>query len=190
MDPISLVMAGLGLAGGIAGSVMSSEKAVDAEKKMREQEAFNRSLYSQQYYQDILNRSDTQNMLRKLRDGLKKNSKQIENAAVVSGATPEAVAAAKSDNAQAYADAIANIAASDSQRKDAALANYQNMQNSTYSNWVNTYNQYASNWTNFASQAFGAGAQALQGMDWDAGGATKPSGGSGLLESQYNKPYF
>lgn len=182
--------AATGLGMGIAGMINSHNAQRESANQYRRQQLDNENIYKKQYYEDILNRKDTQHMLRGLRERLKEYNEQQNNVATVTGATSEASAVAKEANAKAYADAIANIAASDSQRKDAALANYQGQMNTQYNNWANLYNQYASNWTNFASQAFGAGAQAVQGIDWDAGGATKPSGGSGLLESQYNKPYY
>lgn len=188
----AIILGALSLAGGIAGSVISSKNAKKANDKLKEQEDFNRSLFAQQYYQDIINRSDTQNMLRRLRNDMNANVEKMENTAVVTGATPEAVAAAKANNARAYADAVANIAATGAQRKDAALANFQNQQNQTYTNWVGTFNNNAQNWSNFASQSFQSGANAIGNMYSEKsnsqGGSYKPQ--VTFPQSQYNKPYF
>lgn len=155
----TLIGAGVGLAGALAGSIMSSKQAQKAEQQMRAQERFNKAMFNRQYYQDTLQRSDTQNMLRRMRNDMKEDVERMQNAAVVSGATPEAVAAAKAGNTKAYADTIAGISANDAQRKDAALANYQdNISTNSFNNFINSYNQQSQNWSNFASQAFQSGA--------------------------------
>lgn len=188
----AIILGALSLAGGIAGSVISSKNAKKANDKLKEQEDFNRSLFAQQYYQDIINRSDTQNMLRRLRNDMNTNVEKMENTAVVTGATPEAVAAAKANNARAYADAVANIAATGAQRKDAALANFQNQQNQTYTNWVGTFNNNAQNWSKFASQAFQMGANTIGNANFKSNGSTATAAAQPVTfpQSQYNKPYF
>ena len=183
----SLILGGLSLAGGITGSLLSSRNARSATDKMRQQEEFNRNLFAQQYYQDILNRADTQNLLRQLRNDMKTHAENTKNTAAVTGATPEAVAAAKANNARAYADAVANIAATGAQRKDAALANFQNQQNQAYNNWVQAFNNNAQHWSNFASQAFQMGANTIGNANFSSTAAAQPVT---FTQSQYNKPYF
>lgn len=157
MSPILPII--ISLAGGIAGSIKSSQAAKEAKEQQRQRDIFNRSLFDKSYYQDALSRTDTQNMLRNYRETMKEAMKKQQNAAVVTGETPEAVAATKRNNAKAYADAVAGITAQNSARKDAALANYQNMGNQSYADWLKLYQGDAQNWSNFASQAFQMGAQ-------------------------------
>ncbi|MEE0961711.1 MAG: hypothetical protein U0L54_04110 [Bacteroidales bacterium] len=88
-------------------------------------------------------------------------SRLQNNTAIITGQTPEAVAATKEANAKAYADAIASIDATNSQRKDAALAQYQALRNNSYANWVQQNLASAQNWTNFASQAFNTGVNSI-----------------------------
>lgn len=185
----SLILGGLSLAGGIAGSLQSSRNAKSAADKMRQQEEFNRNLFAQQYYQDILNRADTQNLLRQLRNDMKTHAENTKNTAAVTGATPEAVAAAKANNARAYADAVANIAATGAQRKDAALANFQNQQNQAYNNWVQAFNNNAQHWSNFATQAFQMGANTIGNANF-GGKGTAAAQPVTFPQSQYNKPHF
>lgn len=165
MDPISLISGGLGLlsgiAGGIIGSVNAAKQAKLANDQLHKQEIFNNSLFQRQYYQDALSRHDTQNLLRRLRNNMRDISRLQNNTAIITGQTPEAVAATKEANAKAYADAIASIDATNSQRKDAALAQYQTLRNNSYANWVQQNLANAQNWTNFASQAFNTGVNSI-----------------------------
>lgn len=146
---------------GALATYMARKEAERARKKMAMQEAEQRNLFNKQYYQDILNRPDTQNMLRRLRNDMELGINRVNNAAAVTGQTSEAKAAAKADFAKSYADAVANIAASAADNKDAALTQYQNSRNQSYNNWVNLYNGNAQNWSKFASQAFQMGADSL-----------------------------
>ncbi|MBP3350706.1 MAG: hypothetical protein J6L03_08815 [Bacteroidaceae bacterium] len=165
MDPISLILGGIsaagGLASGIAGLAQSNKQAQEAARMQRERDEFNRNIFNRQYYQDAISRNDTQHFLRQLRNNMRDTVKQQANTAVITGQTPEAVAATKEANARAYADAIAGIDATNSQRKDAALAGYQAGKNQSFADWMESYTQQAQNWTNFANQAFAIGAQGI-----------------------------
>lgn len=165
MDPISLILGGIsaagGLASGIAGLAQSNKQAQEAARMQRERDEFNRNIFNRQYYQDAISRNDTQHFLRQLRNNMRDTVKQQANTAVITGQTPEAVAATKEANARAYADAIAGIDATNSQRKDAALAGYQAGKNQSFADWMRSYTQQAQNWTNFANQAFAIGAQGI-----------------------------
>lgn len=157
----SIISSVAGAAGGIAGIIKSNQASQQAREEQRKRDAFNKSMFNRQYYQDALSRSDTQNMLRNYRETMREAIKNQQNTAVVTGETPEAVAATKRNIAKAYADAVAGITAQNSARKDAALANYQKMGNQSYADWLKLYQGDAQNWSNFASQAFQMGAQQL-----------------------------
>lgn len=165
MDPISLVSGGLGilsgLAGGIFGAVNASRQAAQANRMQQQRDNFNNALFQRQYYQDALSRSDTQHLLRRLRNDMKKATEAQRNAAVISGATPEALAANKASNARAYADAIASIDATNAQRQDAALAQHQAAQNNSYADWIKNHSAQAANWANFTSQALATGSSSI-----------------------------
>jgi hypothetical protein len=165
MDLFSTIAGGIsavgGLASGIAGLFQSNKQAQEAARMQRERDEFNRDIFNRQYYQDVLSRNDTQRFLRQLRNNMRDTVELQNNTAVITGQTPEAVAATKEANAKAYADAIASIDANNSQRKDAALTGYQASKNQSFTDWMKSYNQQAQNWTNFANQAFAIGAQGL-----------------------------
>lgn len=160
----SIISAAAGLGSGIFGAIESSRNAKLAQDQMRERDDFNRAMFNRQYYQDALSRNDTQNFLRTLRNDMQQAVEQQNNAAVITGQTPEAIAATKEANAKAYADAIAGIDATNSARKDQALATHQAAQNQSFADWAKSYNQQSQNWSNFASQAFGIGMQGATGI--------------------------
>ena len=99
----SIISSVAGAAGGIAGIIKSNQAAQQAREEQRKRDAFNESMFNRQYYQDALSRSDTQNMLRNYRETMRDAIKNQQNTAVVTGETPEAVAATKRNNAKAYA---------------------------------------------------------------------------------------
>lgn len=157
----TLITGALGLAGGIAGAFGANAQARKAAEQQQRRDQFNNALFQRQYYQDAINRADTQNFLRTLRNNMRETVEQQNNTAVITGQTPEAVAATKEANARAYADAIANIDATNATRRDQALTQHQAAQNQSFNDWIKLYNQQAANWQNFASQAFGIGAKAI-----------------------------
>lgn len=165
MEPFSLITGGLGLlsgiGGGIAGIIQANQAQKEAAEKQKQRDADNLAMFTRQYYQDALSRADTQNMLRRLRNDMREAVEQQNQTAVVTGQTPEAVAATKQANAKAYADAVADIDATNARRKDAALAQYQSLQNQSFADWINNYNNQAQHWSNFASQAFNTGAASI-----------------------------
>ena len=191
----SIISAVAGLGSGIFGAIESSRNAKLAQDQMRERDDFNRAMFNRQYYQDALSRNDTQNFLRTLRNDMRQAVEQQNNAAVITGQTPEAIAATKEANAKAYADAIAGIDATNSARKDQALATHQAAQNQAFADWAKNYNQQSQNWSNFASQAFGIGMQGVAGV---ADGLYKPATAAtptptatnDIIETQTTKPYF
>lgn len=182
MPLFSLISGGLGLASGIAGGIFgainSTKQQRLAYKQQQERDAANQAMFERQYYQDALSRSDTQNMLRRLRNNMKDVTDVQNNVAVITGQTPEAQAATKFANAQTYADAVADIDATNASRKDNALASQQAIRNQSYTDWVNTHSQYANNWSNFASQAFSTGVNSLD---------TLASGIEGINAKKNNK---
>ncbi len=190
MDPISLISGGLGVLGGLTSGIFGMINARKAEKQAEEQrrqrDNYNDAMFRRQYYQDALSRSDTQYMLRRLRNDMRNNVKAQNNTAAITGLTPEAVAATKAANADAYANAVAGIAANNEQRKDAALAQQQALRNHSYADWAQNNKAYAQNWANFASQAFRAGAGAINTLAGAIAPATKPTPDNTFTPTQHS----
>ena len=102
----------IGSLGGIlAGGLGSASANRKAQKQLDKQLQENENMFKKDYYQDILNRSDVQNLLSTYRKNLSDAVRAQRNSAVVTGATPEAEAAVKKVNARALSDTVGNIAA-------------------------------------------------------------------------------
>ena len=86
----------IGSLGGIlAGGLGSASANRKAQKQLDKQLQENENMFKKDYYQDILNRSDVQNLLSTYRKNLSDAVRAQRNSAVVTGATPEAEAAVK-----------------------------------------------------------------------------------------------
>ena len=119
--------AAFGLGSSIYGGIRGAKERKKQEKLLNQQIQENKDLFKREYYQDIMNRSDTANILKNYRDTLKRQGKTQRNIATVTGATPEAVAAQKKINADAYGDVISNISSQSSRLKDNALNRYEQL---------------------------------------------------------------
>lgn len=86
--------------------------------------AENEALFNADYYSDYTKRADSQNIIRQLRDQMKKQDKVDQNVAAVTGATPEVMNAGKERRNKVMTDAYANIAANAMQYKDRAKGRY------------------------------------------------------------------
>ena len=82
--------------------------------------------------------------------------------AAVTGATPEAVAAQKKINADAYGDVISNISSQSSRLKDNALNRYTDTNNYLLGQKSNMYAQRAQNFSNLAANGVGLLTSSLQ----------------------------
>lgn len=171
MNISSLASVGTQLLGGLIGSIGSGRAARKSKKAqeeaLRQQQQQNEELFNKTYYQDIMSRADTQNALRQQRELLKEQNRRQDGQAVVLGATPEAVAAAKKANTQSIANTTSNIQSAGQQIKDNALNRY-------YGNKMNFaqkegdiaasyYQQKAQNFSNLGNTIAGMG-QGVAGM--------------------------
>lgn len=147
----------VGSAFGVLGSVLSGIGSAKQRKKQQElinnQIQENENIFNRDYYQDILNRSDVQNLLRNTRNRIADANKIASNTAVVTGATPESVAAQKKNYAKAYSDLVSNIASQSSLLKKQAQDKYLYNKNILLGKQANLDNDRASQWGNVASNA-------------------------------------
>ena len=108
---IGAIAGGLGLATSVICGINAGkarkrqQQALNAEKEVVENN------FNKDYYQDYTQRSDNQALLKNLKDNLMQNSKAEAGRAAVTGATPEAVAAAKQQASDTLANATGQIAA-------------------------------------------------------------------------------
>lgn len=144
----------IGSLGGIlAGGLGSASANRKAQKQLDKQLQENENMFKKDYYQDILNRPDVQNLLSTYRKNLSDAVRAQRNSAVVTGATPEAEAAVKKVNARALSDTVGNIAAMGQQVKDNAKTNYLNQKNYLLGQKAGQYAQNAASWTQIASNS-------------------------------------
>lgn len=124
-----MIGAAIGAGIGLAGSIFGGSKAAKQRRKMNrylnEQDAENKAWYNANALSDYTQRSDTQNLMKQLRDNLGKTNKRSENMAVVTGATPEQQAVQKEQSNKVISDTFANIGAQGQQFKDRVTDKYQ-----------------------------------------------------------------
>lgn len=161
--------AAFGLGSAIYGGIRGAKERKKQEKLLNQQIQENKDLFNREYYQDIMNRSDTANILKNYRDTLKRQGKTQRNIATVTGATPEAVAAQKKINADAYGDVISSISSQSSQLKDNALNRYTNTNNYLLGQKSNMYAQRAQNFSNLAQNGVGLLAGSVQNLGGSIG---------------------
>lgn len=113
---------------GIAGSIVGAQRERTARARQasirRDMEGRNNSAYLADYYSDYLKRADSQNALRKMRDEMRRQGQREANAAVITGATPEATAARQYDRNRVMAGMVGNLGAMGEQFKQRAKDRY------------------------------------------------------------------
>lgn len=116
---------GLGAVGSIIGGIAGSKASKQVKKNLQEQRRRNQDWYDRNYNEDATQRADAQAILTRTEEAIKARNRAAAGAAAVTGGTEESVAATKAANAQAVADATAQIAVNAERRKDAIDQQYQ-----------------------------------------------------------------
>lgn len=125
----ALIGAGVGIASNILGGVKSAKAARQQKELLENERKTNEAWYNQNYYQDYLNRSDSQAAIKRVQDFIERRNKTAAASAAVTGATPEAVVAEQENNQQLLADTVGNIASHGDAYKDNVQARYQQQKN-------------------------------------------------------------
>lgn len=138
----------IGLGSALFGGIKSGKERKKAEKALKQskeevekEKGFNDVLFNREYYQDFLQRSENQAALKVLRDRLKKQNEETAQTAVITGATPEAIAKQKEISNEAYGNTVSSIAANSSSAKDAVMNRYLNYRQGLNSQKLGLYNQ-------------------------------------------------
>jgi hypothetical protein len=113
----SLVGAGLGIAGSIFGGINASQAMKKAKANIEDAKQDNQNWFDRRYNEDGTQRADVQRLLSMTRDELRKRNQASAGTAAVMGTAAEGVAATKSANNEAMANAISQIAANAETRK-------------------------------------------------------------------------
>lgn len=87
------------------------------------------SMFNREYYKNYLDTPSAQNMLKRVREQLGEQNRAMRNSAVVTGATPQAMAARQRVDNKALDSAVGTLAAADAQNKQHILDNYEKRRN-------------------------------------------------------------
>jgi hypothetical protein len=126
MDPITIGLAATGLASSVYGGWKAGQERKKMDKKIGEMERDNQAFYNANALGDYTQRSDAQNVIGMMRKQLDRQTKRANDTAVITGATPEAVALQKQGANEALAGATSNIAAIGQLYKDRVTDRYLN----------------------------------------------------------------
>jgi len=174
--------AAIGAVGGIASSLIGGSAASDAAKasirRQRQQEAKEDAWYNRRYYEDYVDTAAGQNLVRRAKEFAKENWRKAKGAQAVAGGTDAASQMAKDAGNKMVGDTIANIAATDQQRK-AQVDNMHRQAEAQFAQMdMNREMQRAQNITNAAQAASNAMMSIGSAVDQASASKTNLNGGS------------
>jgi len=114
---IQVALAAGALASSLIGGAKASSAAKAAERRQRAQEAAENAWYNRRYNEDYVDTAAGQNLVRRAKDYARENWRKAAGAQAVAGGTAAATQMAKDAGNKMVGDTIANIAATDQQRK-------------------------------------------------------------------------
>lgn len=175
---IGLALAGVGLASSIFGGIQSAKAQREAQRRQAEEKAKNDAWYNRKYNEHTIDTAAGQNMIRMARDAAKENWQKAAGAAAVGGASEASVAMAKEQGTKMVGNAIAQIEAQDTARKDNIDASYRARSSQLAQQQIALDQQQAANISSVAggvSDAFMTGAMHFMGNS--NAGKGSPGGG-------------
>lgn len=167
---IGLALAGASLASSIWGGVQSSKAQKAAEQRLANEKAENEAWYRRRYNENYSDTAAGQNMIRIAKDYAKDVWKKAAGAAAVGGGTDADVAEAKEAGNRMVGNTIAQMAATDTSRKDNVDATYRAEKARLNQQQMTLEQQHADN---ISSVAGGVSDALLQGAIMTAGTGTK-----------------
>jgi hypothetical protein len=161
---LDLIAPGVGTAVGLASSVIGGIEAGNERKKMDQylntQNQDNENFYNKNYYSDYTQISDTQALMKNLRDNMTRTNKIANQTATITGATPEAQAVQKEQSNKVITDTTSRVAAQGQAWKD------------------NIQNQYLQRKNQIGNEQYNAMAGNAQGYEALMGNGIKQIGNS------------
>jgi len=183
---ISAIGAGVGLASSLFGGISASKAAREAEKRQRQQEAKENAWYARRYNEDYVDTAAGQNLVRRAKDYAREQWKRAAGAQAVGGGTDAATAMAKEAGNKLVGDTIADIAATDQQRKANVDTQHRQAEAQFAQMDMNRELQRAQNITNAAQSASNAIMSVAGAVDQTS--AAKPSLQGGSNNSKVATP--
>ena len=164
-----------GAALSLGSSIFGGMKAAKAERRARrerqQREREEQAWYDRRYNEDYLDTAAGQNLIRQANDYADKQWRKAEGAKAVGGGTDAATAMAKESANKMVGNAVANIAASDTARKDSVDSQHQRNLDNFSEQRQAEYQNKANNITAAASQM--SSAMMSAGAALDSGSTTK-----------------
>lgn len=114
----AIISGAVGMGSAIYGGIKAGEERKKMQTYLSGEKSDNEAFYNKNYYGDYTQRADTQNLMRRTREMLKKSNQVAANTAVVTGATPEAQLAVKEQSNEVITDTMSNVAAQGQRWKD------------------------------------------------------------------------
>lgn len=142
---LGLALAGASLASSIFGGIKSSQAEREAERRLANERRANEAWYTRRYNENYADTAAGQNMMRMARDFAKEQWKKAAGAAAVGGGTDADVAAAKESGNRMVGNTIAQMAATDTARKDNVDATYRAAQSRLNQQQMALDQQHAAN---------------------------------------------
>ena len=166
--------AGVGLASSFFGGLSASSAAREAEKRLSRQRTQNDAWYNRRYNEDYIDTAAGQNLVRRAKEYANRNWRRAEGARAVAGGTDASVAQAKEQANKMVGDTMANIAATDQQRKAAVDAAHRAEEARITNAQIAVENQRAQAITDAAGNASNAIMQGASAFEPDlTGGSNK-----------------
>ena len=146
MDPITLGLAGVGVASSLFGGYKAGKERKKMSNQIKSWESENKAFYNSQALGDYTQRADAQNAIRQMREQLDRQTKRATNTQAITGGTVEQTAVAKDSANRALGNTTSNIAAVGQQFKDRVTDQYmgrkQQLQGMHYQNTAGKANSY------------------------------------------------
>lgn len=146
---VDIAIAGAMAAAGIISSLVSgnqaSKKQREAEDRVNRAKAENEAWYNRRYNENYVDTNAGRHIINMAREAAKENWKRASGAAAVTGGTDAATALAKEQGNKMIGNAVAQIAAHDTARKDNVDATYRANQSRLEQQQIAIDQQHAAN---------------------------------------------
>lgn len=178
--------AGASLASSIIGGLSASAAAKRAERMLSQQRTKNDAWYNRRYNEDYIDTAAGQNLVRRAKEYARNQWRRAEGARVVGGGTDASAALAKDAGNKMVGDTMANIAATDQQRKAAVDAAHRAEDNRITNAQIGLEQYRAAQITDAAGKASNAILQGASAFEPNLTGGTNkgtfipPSSGDGV----------
>ncbi len=170
----------------------AKETAMKNAQENQKQKNQDEAIFNRQYYQDMTERTEVQNMLRKLREQQAEQRNANEARAAVLGTTEEQNIASQDSLNNRYADSVAEITSNASTLRDSYLKDYQNNLHTYYdkvretnTNLSNAQKETSNQWAQAANNAFQAAGSFAGIAAGAAGGTGTPTADGGPIEDTF-----